>query len=523
MNKIKLLDCTLRDGGYCNNWEFGHQNAIKIVKSLTDAGIDIIECGFLTNKVSYDFQSTRFTDLAQFGQVIPKEREGHLYVCMVNYGEYNPDELPEYDGSSVDGIRLAFHKKDLDHALEFGRRVVEKGYKLFVQAMVSMSYSDAEFLDLIEKVNNINPYAFYIVDSFGVMTRKNLIRFFYLVEHNLKPGIWIGYHAHNNMQLAFSNAQVLVDTVTQRDLIIDTSVYGMGRGAGNLNTELFVNYLNESNGSDYGLRPLLRIIDEVLNRFTTVGRWGYSLANYLSAAHNCHPNYAYYLDDKKTLTIENMDEIFSMISEEKRASYDKNYIEDLYTEYMGRRNEQKNVAAEDLFKGRTVLVIAPGPSAERERERIVEMAERKDVLSVGINFDYPYVKTDLIFLSNLRRFQDLKQEHWSRTIVTSNIPCPAPYRKVDYTQLLNDQTAVKDNAGMMLLKLLISSGAREIYIAGMDGYSHDSEENYAKSDLKMSMSRNMLEEINEGMRQMIAKFSQEVKISFLTNPKYILL
>ena len=134
-----------------------------------------------------------------------------------------------------------------------------------MQPMVSVSYSDEEFINLINRSNELNPYAFYIVDSFGVMKRKDLMRLYYLVDHNLSNDIFVGYHSHNNIQMAYSNAQALVDLKTKRQLIIDSSVFGMGRGAGNLNTELFIEYLNELNGNKYRIKPLLKIIDQVLN------------------------------------------------------------------------------------------------------------------------------------------------------------------------------------------------------------------------------------------------------------------
>ena len=155
----------------------------------------------------------------------------------------------------------------MTEAAELSRQIKAKGYKVFVQAMVSLSYSDEEFLAMIRMMNEIEPYAFYIVDSFGMMKKKNLIRLFYMVENNIKDGIWIGFHSHNNMQLAYSNAQSLVDAQTNRNLIIDSSIYGMGRGAGNLNTELFVEYLNENADGKYNLKPLLNVIDEILNDF----------------------------------------------------------------------------------------------------------------------------------------------------------------------------------------------------------------------------------------------------------------
>ena len=306
MNTIEVLDCTLRDGGYCNSCCFGFENEKKIVKGLVEANIDIIECGFLTNTVQYNQDVTKFTSLDEVAKILPKNREGKLFVLLTDYGQYDPEDLPVYDGTSIDGLRVAFHKKNCFEALNVCTKIKEKGYKVFIQAMVSLSYNDEEFLNLIKKVNELEPYAFYIVDSFGMMKQKDLMRLFCLVEHNLKPVIRIGFHSHNNMQLAYSNAQSLVDLHSGRDLIIDSSVYGMGRGAGNLNTELFVQYLNENVCNKYDIKPLLSIIDEILNEFYQRNYWGYSLPNYLSAAHSAHPNYAGYLDDKKTLTIENM-------------------------------------------------------------------------------------------------------------------------------------------------------------------------------------------------------------------------
>lgn len=261
--------------------------------------------------------------------------------------------------------------------------------------MVSLSYTDEEFLDLICCVNELEPYAFYIVDSFGMMKRKDLTRLFYLVEHNLNENIKIGFHSHNNMQLAYSNAQSLVDLHSDRELIIDASVYGMGRGAGNLNTELFVQYLNDNADGKYDIKPLLSIIDEILNEFYQRNYWGYSLPNYLSAVHNAHPNYAGYLDDKKTLTVENMNEIFEMMDEDKKVSYDKDYIEELYLRYMatGKSQEEHKTELIENLNGKTVLLIAPGKSSIEEKDRIASFMN-EDVVMVSVNYNYPLVNID---------------------------------------------------------------------------------------------------------------------------------
>ncbi len=108
----------------------------------------------------------------------------------------------------------------------------QNGYKVFFQPMVTMRYTDEELLQLIRWTNINKPSAFYIVDSFGTMRKKDILRIFFLVDNNLCEDIRIGFHSHNNLQLSFSNAQELITLNSAREIIIDTSVFGMGRGQG---------------------------------------------------------------------------------------------------------------------------------------------------------------------------------------------------------------------------------------------------------------------------------------------------
>lgn len=523
MGYLKVLDCTLRDGGYCNAWRFGSRNTRTISSALVEAGVDIIELGFLTNRVRYDPDVTKYTTVAEAAAMIPADRAGKLFVCMVNYGEYRLEDLPNCDGSSIDGIRVAFHKKDRYEALRFCQGIQEKGYKVFIQAMVSLNYTDEEFLELIRLCSAFSPYAFYIVDSFGVMKRRDLLRLFYTVEHNLGDGIAIGYHAHNNMQLAYSNAQALVDIRTNRDRIIDSSVFGMGRGAGNLNTELFVEYLNDNLDTAYRLKPLLSIIDRILNHFYQEAPWGYSLPNYLSAKHNSHPNYASYLDGRKTLTVEDMDEIFSMMEPDKRASYDKAYIEELYLRYQatGQVQELHLQELKNRIAGNRVLLIAPGRSSVEEFDKIAACAAEPDVVTISINFDYQLLKTDFIFLSNLRRFRELDAGKYGKCIVTSNIPAMGVYLQTSYRDLLNNVEAVRDNAGLLLVRLLMGLGAMQILIAGMDGYDPDPARNFADQTMAFYTRRAQFEAMNSGMSAVLTEYSKMIGIEFVTEPKFV--
>ena len=523
MRAIEVLDCTLRDGGYCNQWEFGCNNIKKIISGLNSAGIEISECGFLTQSVTYVPGVTKFASVDQMAEFLPEKRDGKLYVAMMNYGEYNLTTLPEHDGTSIDGIRVAFHKKNWKDALKICKEIKEKGYLVFIQPMVSLSYSDEEFLEMIRCVNEFEPYAFYIVDSFGEMKQSDLMRLFYLVEHNLKDGIRIGFHSHNNMQLAYSNAVALVDMHSRRNLIIDSSVYGMGRGAGNLNTELFVEHLNNEGYGSYVLPPLLNIIDEILNTFHERNFWGYSLPNYISAKHHAHPNYAFYLDSKKTLTVEGMDKIFEMLIPEKRVNYDMDYIEEVYLEYMSKNSDTDadETNFENAIRGKRVLLVAPGKSSADEKDRIAAFAASDDVVTVSINYVYHYVNVDYIFVSNMRRYRELPTTALTKTIATSNLEAKNVFLQVGYKELLSHVESVKDNAGLMAIKFFADCGVNEIYLAGFDGYDHENEKNYGDSEMSVYMKPQVINAINKGVSKVLTEYSNRLKIEFLTKPKYI--
>ncbi len=524
MKKNRILDCTLRDGGYCNDCNFGLKNEIKIINSLVEAGIDIIECGFYDETITYDVNRTKFNDIKQISKLIPAKRKDKLFVVLADYGKFNPDTLPEYDGTSIDGFRIAFHKKDYVLGIETCKKVIAKGYKVFVQPMVSISYTDSEFIELIKFVNEIKPYAFYIVDSFGMMKENDLIRLFFMVEHNLNEDIFVGFHSHNNMLLAYSNAQALVRMQTNRQLIFDASVYGMGRGAGNLNTELFTEYLNDHNDGDYELRPLLCIIDDILTAFYEKNPWGYSLPNYLSAAHNTHPNYAMYFDEKKKLTVEAMNEIFDMMDDENRVTFDQKYAEKVYKEYMsmGGIHEEHENELKNILNNKNILLIAPGKSCELEKKNIIEFVQNNsDLIKVSINFEYTHIETDYIFVSNLRRYRMLEQEFYKKCIVTSKVPPQNVFLQTSYLELLNTEEFVSENAGLMAIKFFINNGVKKIYLAGFDGFSEKRIENYNDPKMVFGSVDSHIEQINKQCSKVLKLYKNDADIVFLTRQKNI--
>lgn len=128
-----------------------------------------------------------------------------MIVAMIAIGEkeLHPAELPPCDGKSISGIRLTFHRQEIDQAVEWAGIIMDKGYKVFMQPVGTAFYSDIELLELVKKMNALRPYAFYIVDTLGSMYRGDVSHRFYLIDKNMAPEIRLGFHGHNNLQLAF--------------------------------------------------------------------------------------------------------------------------------------------------------------------------------------------------------------------------------------------------------------------------------------------------------------------------------
>ena len=522
MKKIKALDCTLRDGGYCNHWNFKENNIKRIIEGLISAKVEIIECGFLTDKIVYSPDVTCYTDVSQLQNFIPIHDDNTKFVVMVNYGEYDVEKVPEQSQTRIDGIRVAFHKTKWRRALEMCKSLQDKGYLVFLQPMVTMSYTDEELIELLQTANALKPCAFYIVDSFGTMNRKDLRHYYDLVDYMLDAKIGIGFHSHNNLQSAFANAQSLLEKVTDRTLYIDSSIYGMGRGAGNLNSELFLNELNSEFEKNYDIKPLLQIMDEILNRFYEESPWGYSLPNYLSAAHMVHPNYAKYLMEKNTLLLADIDEIFSMIDKDKRVEFDEKYISNLYLQYMSTGVIQNGHLYEikEKTKGRNILIIAPGKSANDNVAQIKECCLKENPIVISVNYEHPLIPIDYIFVSNIRRFRQLDSRQYSKTISTSNIKSRDTYTSVDYYRLLNTNESVRDNAGLMAIKFVIDElDICNIFIAGLDGYEKDVSMNYENENLVFSMSADIMAKTNDGMVRVLKEYSKIKKINFVTTTR----
>ncbi len=326
---IKLLDCTLRDGGYVNNWEFGKDNIAKIISELTHSGINFVECGFLKD-INYNNNFSLFSNILQLKEFLISSKT--KYTLMINYGEYSLDKIPNSDDKSI-MIRLSFKKKHLNEALIYADSLIHKGYDIFINPMNTDLYSTDELLYLIQKINKINPYAVTIVDTIGCMCEKDAVNIFKLIKNELNENIKICFHSHNNLQLSFSNALSLINLSDKRDLIIDSTLFAMGRGAGNIKTEKIIKYLNDNCNTKFDYIPVLKLIDEVIYPIFKKSPWGASTPYYLAAIHHCHPNYAKFILDKEIHNVDIIIKIFSSIPKEYKYEFNLDIIQKLYSEF----------------------------------------------------------------------------------------------------------------------------------------------------------------------------------------------
>jgi 4-hydroxy 2-oxovalerate aldolase len=524
MGKVYLLDCTLRDGGYVNDWRFGESTIKGFGKKIAQTGVEIYEVGFIQGD-TYDKDRSVFTDIESIAEMIQPKVSNMMYVGMLDMGKPVPiEKISPCNGTSVDGLRVIFKKSKLNEACEYCEKIKELGYVLFVQLVGTDSYSDKEFIDAIERFNDIEPYALSIVDSFGLIKRKQFLRLVYLADNNLKKTIVLGYHAHNNLQQAFGNAAELVEMNLKRDVCIDACVFGMGRGAGNLNLELFAEYMNENYDANYRIEPMLEIMDEYLNVIYNSKFWGYSLPLYLSATSGCHPNYAIFLAEKDSLTVKSFNEILRSIPKDKKASFSKAQAENVYFDYQQSYLDDKETLKRlaNVFGHRNILIVAPGKSLSDEKDAIKDYINDKNALVLSVNFVSDEIKSDYVFSSNMRRYRNIVNCKGVHRIITSNIKeTDACDYVVNYSSYTSSYPEIVDNSGVMLIKLLLNIGITELAIAGMDGYEANNNCNYFDDALDYDFSSEA-EKRNFFISQELHKLHTVCKLNFITKTRYSL-
>ena len=438
------------------------------------------------------------------------------------------DHIKPCNECFLDGIRVIFKKHLREPALAFCKSLKELGYKVFAQLVSITSYSDDEMLDLIRLANEVKPYAVSMVDTYGLMHQNNLLHYFDLLNSNLDASIGLGYHAHNNFQMGYANCIAMLSNHIDRPMVVDGSIYGMGKSAGNAPIELIAMHMNNFMGKHYQVSQILEAIDSNISQFYHAATWGYNIFYYIAASNDCHPDYVAYLLNKRTLSIKSVNEILGKLQGEKKLLYDKNYIEELYIQYQ--ENEINDKTDRDKLayelKNKNILLLGPGRTMKTQENVVKEYAEKNCPVIISINYVPESFKPNYIFLSNSKRYVQLatrlSQEKYS-LIATSNLTGTTENAfdyVLNFNSLIDKNAEVIDNSLIMLLKTLINIGCTKVTLAGFDGYSNNSS-NYFDVNMEYDSVKKMAEYLNSYTNKFLMEIHDQLEAVFLTESRYI--
>lgn len=532
MIKIDLLDCTLRDGAYINGAEFDSQTIGGIIKRLQEANVEIIECGWLKDNLHKKGSSYYHipTDLEQY-LLVPK-RKDTTYVAMIDYNRYNIDNLPENNGMNIDAIRVVFPHGKVDEALQLVRPIRDKGYKVFFQAANTLSYSNEDLVELATAVNKISPIGLSIVDTFGAMWPADLLRILNVLDRELNPDIKLGFHSHNNQQLSFALSILFAEEMARRNhrgAILDSSLCGMGRGAGNTCTELITNYLNKTHYADYDINIIMDTIDIYMNRFLQKYSWGYSIPYYIAGMYETHVNNVAYLQDTHAVKNKDMKIIFSSMDKESRRKYNYDYLEQKYNTYMNRRIDDQT-AIDLLVRSLTdcnIVAILPGKTSIECQSEIQKYIKENNAIVIGVNTILPGYIYNYLFFTSEKKYEYAKENNadcfeMAIKILSSNIKSSADTKEivVNYNDLQKFGWKYYDNSMLMLLRLLKKVAPACVAIAGFDGYKRDYTTEYAPTAIKGNLSQTetaqLQFDIESMLRDYVSSFDHRFDVKFLT-------
>lgn len=486
--QIQVLDCTLRDGAYINKSQFG-ANAIRgIIKRLTDAKIDIIECGWLKND-PHILGNSYYHAPSDLTQYLHGKDPAATYVVMIDFDRYDLKYLTPFDGTSFDAVRVVFPRGKAAEGCEVARRIRDQGYRIFCQASNTLGYTDKELLDLIDEANALKPEGISVVDTFGAMYPEDLLRILSIFAHNLDPAIRIGFHSHNNQQLSFALTMLFTQYMAGqgRDMIVDASLCGMGRGAGNATTELVTSFLNRKYFGNYDLDLIMNTIDMYMVPCLEKYKWGYSIPNYIAGMYCSHVNNISYLLSRHSASAQEIRSVISSMSPEQRVKYDYDLLEEKYVEDQNKEADDAAAmdALRDVLRGRKVLLVAPGKSSVECKAACDAYAAAEHPVVIGVNAFLPRYSYDYMFLMSKVRYEYAREAYPSQFAAVPKILLSSVKQQAGEGEyVVRYERAIKrgwphfDNPVICVLRLLDKLGASDVAIAGFDKFSDKHNESY---------------------------------------------
>lgn len=289
---VKVLDATIRDGGLCNNFEFTDEFVTELYKSNIKSGVDYMEFGYRASKNlfdSKDFGKWKFCDEADLRSIVGDNISDMKIAVMADVGrcDYKDDFVPKSE-SVIDMVRVACYIHQIPAAIEMIEHFHSLGYETTCNIMAISQANSEQVEAALEMLGDSSVDVIYLVDSYGSLYPENAGKLAkQYLEIGEKYGKAIGFHAHNNQNLAFANT---IETMSYGVSFLDATASGMGRGAGNCAMELLLGFLKNPK---YNLYSLLTFLEKYINPLKESGVvWGYDVQYMLTGQLNRHPREA---------------------------------------------------------------------------------------------------------------------------------------------------------------------------------------------------------------------------------------
>lgn len=286
--EIKVLDCSVRDGGLINKWQFSDELVRETYIHCAKAGVDYVEIGYKADPGLFDpaeYGRMRFCKEDDVRKLFDGVAMTAKLSCLVDIGRVRDEDILPCDESLFDLIRVACYLRDVDKGIALAESIMAKGYEVSLNIMAVSTNLEKDIDEGLGEIAATEiPYV-YVVDSYGSMYSEDIT---WLVKkyQAAMPGKTIGIHSHNNRQLAFANTiQAIIDGAN----MLDASIFGIGRGAGNCPLELLLGFLKNPK---FDLRPILTVLQEKYLPLSQEIEWGYLLPYAISGMLNQHPRTA---------------------------------------------------------------------------------------------------------------------------------------------------------------------------------------------------------------------------------------
>ncbi len=283
--QIKVLDCTIRDGGLINNWQFSNEVVRKVFLALSAAGIDYMEIGYKSSEQYFsraEHGAWKFCTEEDIKRIVGEVDTKMKLSAMADIGRIDSEDIPPKKDSILDMIRVACYAKEIDKGISLAHECIDKGYEATINLMAVSKVLERDLDEALDDLSKSYVPVIYLVDSFGALYSEQI---HYLAKKYFEalPGKELGIHTHNNQQLAFANTIEAIIAGVNR---LDATLYGMGRGAGNCPLELLLSFLKNPK---FDIRPLIEVIQEIFIPMKAKIEWGYHIPYLITGVLNEHP------------------------------------------------------------------------------------------------------------------------------------------------------------------------------------------------------------------------------------------